>query len=217
MLPNIDQALYARFKAEGYRIKRYKKLPVTSIPEIVRLAYLDVNRTLWGIDSEQSQSLKQTGVSLIEHLLASPPKNQPQFDELHHRSCQQCLACVSPGGATIHYGQAQKLLNMSLKYLYNEFAAYYGNQNQFGFPDNIEHLFHLPIDRQTRNHLVGRCHFADPTSLPWSQWAYDHYIAFQNQLRDRIRSHFKPLEIDYMLWNTKGVSIDNAIASNLSA
>ena len=186
MLPNINQALYAKFKAEGYRIEKYKTLPVTSVDEIVRLAYVDVNRTIWGINSDQGPSLRGTGVSLIKRVLASPPENQEQFDELHHRFCQQCLECISPGGATIHYGQAQKLLNMSLKYLYNEFATYRGNQNQFGFPNNIEHLFHLPIDRQIRNYLVGRCHFADPTPLPWSQWAYDHYIAFQIQLRNRI-------------------------------
>ena len=215
MMPNIDQALYARFKKEGYRIKKYAELPVPSIPEIVQLAYLDVNRTIRGIDAEQSRSFKQTVVLFIEHLLASPPMNQPEFDQLHHRCCQQCLASSSPSGVRIHYGQAQKLLNMTLKYLYNEYAAYKGQLNQFGFPDNnIEHFFHLPIDSQIRNYLVDKCQFTDPTFSPWSQWTYDHYMSFQNQLRKRISNQHRPLEIDYMLWNTKGASVGNAISFN---
>lgn len=213
MLPNIDQALYARFKKDGYRIKKYAELPVTTIPEVVQLAYLDVNRTIRGIDSEQSHSFKQAVVSFIQSLLAGPPMNQTEFDQLHHKCCLQCLACSSPSGARIHYGQAQKLLNMSLKYLYNEYAAYKGKQNHFGFPDNnIENFFHLPIDSQIRNHLVGSFHFKDPTCLPWSQWSYDHYISFQHQLRKRIGGQYRPLEIDYMLWNKKGPSVENAIA-----
>ncbi len=78
MLPNIDHALYAKFKKYrpegGYRIKKYEDKPVTKITEIVQLGYLDVNRTLRGIEPEQSQSFKQTVVSFIEDLLARPPK-----------------------------------------------------------------------------------------------------------------------------------------------
>ena len=101
---------------------------------------------------------------------------------------------------------------MSLKYLYNEFAAYYGEVNRFQFPDNnIEHFFHLPIDKQIRDQLVNSCNFSDPTSLPWSKWTYDHYISFQSQLRHRIKENYKPLEIDYLLWNTSGASVGDAI------
>ena len=212
MLLNIDHALYARFKREGYRIKKYAEHPVKTIPLVVQLAYLDVNRTIRGIESEQSTSFKQAVVSFIENLLAAPPNTQEAFDQLLNRCCQQCLDYSSPSGAQIYYGQAQKILNMSLKYLYNEYAAYKGKLNQFGFPDdNVEHFFHLPIDSQIRDFLVGNCQFIDPTSLPWSQWNYEHYISFQNQLRKRIAVQHSPLEIDYMLWNTKGSSVGNAI------
>lgn len=215
MLPNIDQALYARFKNEGYRLKKCAEHPVATISEIVQLAYLDVNRTIKGIGSEQSESFKQAVVSFIGNMLAAPPTNQTAFDKLHHLCCQQCLTYNSPSEAHIHYGQAQKILNMSLKYLYNEYAAYKGKLNQFRFPDNnIEHLFHLPIDSQIRNFLVGHCRFSDPTRLPWSQWTYDHYISFQYQLRKRLNVQHSPLEIDYMLWNTNGASVGNAISDH---
>ena len=213
MLPNIGQEFYPRFKKEGYRVKKFAEFPVTSILQVVQLAYLDVNRTVRRINSEQSQSFKQSIVSFIERLLATPPMNQTEFDQLHLRCCQQCLTYSSPSGARIHYGQAQKLLNMSLKYLYNEYAVYKGKSNRFKFPENrIEHLFHLPIDSQIRDYLVGNCRFVDPTPLPWSQWSYDHYISFQHQLRKRLNAQYRPLEIDYILWNTMGASVGNAFS-----
>jgi hypothetical protein len=212
MLPNIDRALYVRFKKEGYKKKEYARTPVLSINEIVQLGYLDVNRTIRGIEPEQSRLFRQTVVSFLHDLLTNPPKNQQDFDLLHYQCCQQCLETSTAGKARIHYGQAQKLLNMSLKYLYNEFAVYYGKLNQFRFPDNnIEYFFHLPIDSQIRGFLVSNCNFVDPTLLPWSQWTNHHYISFQSQLRNCISSDYKPLEIDYLLWNRNGTSLGMAI------
>jgi len=78
----------------------------------------------------------------------------------------------------------------------------------------VEHFFHLPIDSQIRTYLVAKCHFVDPGNmkkLPWSKWAYKHYISFQFQLRERINNDYKPLEIDYLLLNTKGASVGAAI------
>jgi hypothetical protein len=212
MLPNIDRALYGRFKREGYRIKQYAESPVTSIDEIVHLGYLDVNRTIEGIEPEQRRSFKQAVLLFIRNLMTEPPEIQQDFDVLHHQCCQQCLEANSLGEAHIRYGQAQKLVNMSLKYLYNEFATYYPNANRFQFPDNnVEYLFHLPIDKQIRTRLVTRYHFSDPTSLPWSKWTYGDYITFQSQLRARINHNYKPLEIDYLLWNTEEDALGNAI------
>jgi hypothetical protein len=212
MLPNIDQALYLRFKREGYRKKEYRRAPVPSVEEVVQLGYLDVNRTLGGIEPAQSWWLKQAVVTFIKDLVSSPPENQHSFDLLHEQCCNKCVKAEALGKARIYHGQAQKLLNMSLKYLYNEFAAYCGEVNYFTFPDNnVEHFFHLPIDSQVRNRLVEICHFVNPTSLPWSKWEYSHYMSFQDEVRKRINSEFRPLEIDYILWNTNGASLRDAM------
>jgi hypothetical protein len=214
MLPNIDPSLYARFKVEGYRKKEYAHRPVQSVSEIVQLGYLDVNRTIRGVETQQSHLFKTAVILAIGELLKNPPQNQQEFDSFHDVCCQNCIQAGTAGKARIHYGQAQKLLNMSLKYLYNEFAAFHGKHNQFGFPENnIEGLFHLPIDSQIRDYLVLHCNFLSPTSLPWSQWNYQHYMNFQNQLRGRLSADYRALEIDYMLWNTKGASVGNAITS----
>jgi len=212
MLPNIDRNLYARFKQEGYRKKQYAGAPVRSLSGIVQLAYLDVCRTISHIEPQQAQLFTQTVESCIVGLLSQSPETQEAFDLLHHEGCQQCTTASAIGKVRIHYGQAQKLMNMSFKYLYNEFAVYYGQLNQFGFPDNnVEQFFHLPIDNQILTYLLDNCDFCSATSLPWSKWSYDHYINFQSQLRNRLCRGYKPLEIDYLLWNTNGASVGNAI------
>ena len=95
MLLNIDQALYVRFKKYrpegGYRKKEYEDKPVPTISEIVQLGYLDVNRTLGGIDHKQSRIFKDTVVSFINDLLVRPPENQEGFDLLHRRCCEKPL------------------------------------------------------------------------------------------------------------------------------
>jgi hypothetical protein len=201
MLPNINPALYAQFKIEGYRIKRYKSAPVMTIPEIVRLAYLDVNRTLQGIQPNQKARFRESGVTFLRDFLTAPPLDQNGFDTLHRQGCERCLSNPSPPGTTIHYGQAQKLINMSLKYLYNEFAVGGAAQDHFGFPNGTEQFFHLPIDSHIRNALVRFSHFRAPKSVPWSQWKYEDYTAFQQQVRNRLHRSYKPLEVDYLVWN----------------
>lgn len=51
MLPHVSQEMCVRFKNEGYRLSRFRQAPVTSNAEIIQLAYLDVNRTMRGVDS----------------------------------------------------------------------------------------------------------------------------------------------------------------------
>jgi hypothetical protein len=213
MLPNIALDSYPRFKREGYRLSRFRERPVLVISEIVQLAYLDVNRTLKGIKDEQSVPLKQAAVSFIENLLNNPPVSQQKFDDLHDNCCRYCISLSSTNGANINYGQAQKLINMSLKYLYNEYATYKDNQNQFNFPNNnLEHFFHLPIDSQIRDSLVNNYQFSNPTFLPWSKWTQENYFSFQLQLRKRIKNNYQPLEIDYMLWNRNDTLLFNALS-----
>lgn len=212
MLPNISQELYNRFAKEGYRLKNYRDCPVPTIAELVQLAYLDVNRTLRHVQPDQSHTIKLATISFVKHLLVQPPTSQAQFDQLHADCCQTCLDASSPNGAKIHYGQAQKLINMTLKYLFNEYARFNGSSNQFGFPaNNVEQWFHLPIDSQIRNALVGLYDFEDPTPKPWSQWSQEDYLSFQSQIRQRLKPGYWPLEIDYLLWNATSDPAGGAI------
>ena len=216
MLPNIGQSLYAGFKTDphrtGYRIPSLCGTAVTDLRDVVNLAYKDVCRTLIriGRDPQQSAAFKHVAVGFIRELLAAPSSSQSEFDEWHDRCCRRCLKVT--GAATVHYGQAQKLVNMALKYLYNEFAHYRGVCNHLGYPDgNLEWYFHLPIDSQIRDHLAANYGFVHPRKVAWSKWDCDHYLAFQTELRERLNPAYKPLEIDYLLWNAPNASISHLI------
>jgi|SRR5581483_7376640 len=212
MLPNIDQVVYGKFKSVC-RKAIFRKTPVENVQDIVQLGYLDVCRTMRGIrdDPKQSNSFKENALNLITELLNKPVSNQTEFDLLHNQCCEQCIACT--GNVKIQYGQAQKLLNMSMKYLYNEYAFYKGRSNSLKFPStNIEYYFHLPVDGQILNHLLRSCRFNKPGEMAWSKWTYAHYISFQNELRNRLINNHKPLEIDYLLWNERNQSIATAIS-----
>lgn len=215
-MPNIDRSLNTGFKSDpqksGYRILSLRGAAVTDLSDVVNLAHQDVCRTLIGIgsDSQQSAALRHVAVDSIRELLAAPSSSQSDFDEWHDRCCKQCLEIT--GVATVHYGQAQKLVNMALKYLYNEFAHYREVCNHLGYPNvNLEWFFHLPIDSQIRDHLAANYGFVVPRRVAWSKWGRDHYLAFQTELRDRLNPTYKPLEIDYLLWNAPNASISHLI------
>lgn len=202
MLTNIAPLTYIKFKNEGYRIVKYKNSPVLELDDIARLAYLDVNRTITNISEEQSSKFKAIAVNFINELIQNNPQNQSEFDALHNRFCKECVSLSTSSAAKIHYGQAQKLLNMALKYLYNEYAAYKDTVNRFRFPDNnIEQYFHLPIDNQLLDALTKKFNFSKPSTTAWSKWHENTYLQFQQQIRRRLKPGHSPLQTDYILWN----------------
>ncbi len=206
MLPNIKESLYPKFKQEGYRRKKLK--PIQTFMEIVELGYADVQRTLHGINEPQRSLFHQIALDFLELLAKDSLDNQKAFDDLHHTFCTACINLT--GGATIHYGQAQKLLNMSLKYWYNEYALD-TEKNLLGFPNNLERLFHLPIDKQILEHLIKIGDFYLPANSAWSKWNHDDYISLQKQLRERLLQGAYLLEVDYELWNSPDTATQTLI------
>jgi hypothetical protein len=210
MLKSISQTAITEFKRTGYRIAKYRREPVSTVTDLVQLAYLDVNRTLRNIDQAQSGCFKSPVAAFICDLSARPPTSQGEFDVRHKACCEQSIGCAGP--AEIRYGQAQKVVNMSLKYLYNEYAHYGRTPSAFAYPKaSIECFFHLPIDNQLLSYLVDRCGF-NAIRAPWSKWNYDDYISFQRALRSRLRNGCVPLELDYLIWNKQDASIGEVLA-----
>ncbi len=212
MLPNIQNSVYTRFKSDptftGYRLKRFMNTPVTNINSIVHLAYLDVCRTIYGIRFPQAQELKSHAHALVTTVISRSHLTQSQFDKRHQECCE---AIINTTGTPVYYGQAQKLVNMSLKYLYNEHAVYFPGANHLNYPtNNVEWLFHIPVDNQIVNFLVSQHTFARPREA-WSRWNRDHYISFQNQLRNRLVGGYLPLEIDYLIWNSDALALHDSI------
>lgn len=210
MFQHLTMTNYKMFKENSYRIKRFRDNPVKEIEDVVQLGYLDVNRTLHGISkfNEQSKLLKSKVSEFISNLLAKPPKNQGDYDKIHDECCSEC--CQIRNGIDIRYGQAQKVVNMSLKYLYNEYA-FYQEKKYLGFTkERIEIFFHLPIDRYVLAYFK-KYHKLAIDDIRWSLWEKKQYVEFQEKLKQKLIGGYFPLEIDYIIWRQKEKVTDKII------
>jgi hypothetical protein len=201
VLHNLGPDAFKKFRRDGYRIKRN----VRNAADVVRLAYMDVCRTLRGIrDSpHQARQLHAIAEQFVYSITKQPPRTQLEFDNAHRLACRRCVGVSVEGLVQVHYGQAQKLINMSCKYLLNE-ASLSGTRTVGGlrFPDaEIEHLFHVPVDNQMLDCLTRHHGFLRPDSRVWSQWDELAYDELQMQVRSRLAPGYVPIEIDYLNWN----------------
>ncbi len=121
-------------------------------------------------------------------------EKQEIFDREHSRICEEIIKTYSEI-SDFTYGQAQKWLNMMLKYvlLIEEDSV-------------LKSYLHIPIDSYImqavgsdnpklkyclklecvpkKDGTVGK--YSESTSKPWSKWSYEEYIAFQNAVRGAI-------------------------------
>lgn len=154
------------------------------------LAYLDLRRTLWGMGTHQDALMlkKQTreSVSQFVHSLGDV-KSQAEFDEVHQEWCDETISFFEEHPHDLkedfefHYGQAQKWLNMTLKYL-----ATLGNTTVL----EVYLYLHAPIDDDvfTRAALVLKIPIPQRRGMKWS-WSrlnYEAYWAYQLALRQAV-------------------------------
>lgn len=118
------------------------------------------------------------------------PMAQSDFDAWHRKTCDDLVAVYGETFA-FHAGQAQKWVNMTLKYILTV-----GEEHIPGFGSAYA-LCHAPIDNIVLGELT-RYGF-DLPSKAWSQFDYDEYLKCQEWMRDE----FKPtplLSIEFFLW-----------------
>jgi len=112
----------------------------------IRRAYLDFNRTLHGFANHKAADhLRQSGNDCVFRLLTAlrqkTIRSQDEFDKWHEAACVQ-LQQQYRNGRFKHFsiGQAQKWLNMSMKYM---FAI--GERRLPGYA-HLYRFVHIPID-----------------------------------------------------------------------
>lgn len=140
----------------------------------------------------------------------SDEEKQKIFDRKHNRICEEIIKTYSEI-SDFTYSQAQKWLNMMLKYvlLIEENSA-------------LKSYLHIPVDSYImqavgsdnpklkyclklecvpkKNGTVGK--YSESTSKPWSKWNYEEYIAFQNAIRTAISEsdYNSPIEWENQAW-----------------
>lgn len=125
---------------------------------------------------------------ISESLLLS---NVDHFDFRHNEACKAICQAVFKSNILekFCYGQAQKWLNMTIKYIWLLGLR----KEQF---DRLIPVIHVPVDRYVmkaaseagisllRKDGQSKEYHADK-SVSWSQWDYGTYIKFQHDLRHR--------------------------------
>lgn len=104
--------------------------------------------------------------------------NQEEFDKWHEDNCNWIIGQYAKYGIDFHYGQAQKWINMFLKYLCI-------NKNDTVL--KAIGLLHVPIDNIIIEVAVDNCFFSRPVER-WSKWDRHTYLKYVKLLNKGIEN-----------------------------
>jgi hypothetical protein len=179
-------------------IKLYLNPKTDFVDACIDRAYRDFNRTMRGIGKTQSKEkytlLKGRLKSFIHEILTNTFYIQADFDNWHWRKCDVLKSEFRNQLAfPLSYGQAQKWINMSLKYC---FAL--GEDKVPGISKNYQ-FFHIPIDNIIQNKLLKENIQKFP--FPWSHIDnYNSYLDYQKTVRNKFKGQI-PMEVEFKLFN----------------
>ena len=201
-----------------------------------RRAYRDFNRTLRFTSKDQKlrENFRDTICEFIASEIPKLLQAGDEFDKRHKEICEAIITetigwkengkklLKSPGKGKVafSYGQAQKWLNMAIKYVWllglwaDEFRA-------------MQDKLHIPVDRyilkaasatkeQNLYGLALKCipfkkkykkgkytcdKYSEEKTLPWSQWDYKAYIDFIGELQAKLKALGEtPIEWENKAW-----------------
>lgn len=167
-----------------------------------RRAYRDLSRTLHGMGNHpDAESLRTaTDQSIVEFVDNLTEINTSyQFNDIHKKWCTNTIARFANAPHpdrqfSLSYGQAQKWLNMALKYL-----AVLGHENV----NSVYEYLHVPVDRAIYEHAKN-LGVPTPGRTAWSQLGNKQYDEYQKSLRERIKATFgddyAPLDWESHKW-----------------
>lgn len=148
-------------------------------------AYADMARRTLRIKAAPNErdGLREKATAILESTIEELKRTAPSsFRSWHEKTCEELIACY--GEQPFSYGQAQKWLNMLLKYLY-----VYGVQGYEGLftPERIDAL-DMAIDSKVIDGLhKGKYKIRRP-ALAWSKWDKDTYLAYQHEVRAKLKN-----------------------------
>lgn len=161
-------------------------------------AYRDFNRTLTldRVDKKTRVQLRnevtdqlQTCFNVLQKYWT---RSREQYDVWHERTCYDVRGIYLSRKVPFTFGQAQKWVNMTIKYLYV--------LDDRGFDDFLDYL-HVPVDNKII--AIAEREFGIPKpNKVWSKWDYDEYLSYQLTLRKKI-SGCSPFRWEMAAWNVE--------------
>lgn len=164
-------------------------------------AYRDMCRTI-RFEKGVNQTVKNDCRTIVVELIETEIKKcksidtLEKYDEFHDSLCLSIIDCYDNQTiAEITYGQAQKWVNMTMKYL----CVLY--EGQCDWLNKIYSFLHIPIDSIILD--KAKKDFRNDFSVnntPWSQLSRDEYITIQNKLRAVIKD-VALIDWEFKVWN----------------
>jgi hypothetical protein len=173
--------------------------PTTDLTDAaIDRAYRDFNRTLHGISKNQTienhNELKMLIRNFVTEALTETFLTQTIFDKWHERKCNELITSFKNiSRHKLFVGQAQKWINMTLKYL---FAL--GDERINGISRNYQ-FFHIPID----NIIQVKLSKSEIPKLKdrWSRINnYSEYLNYQEMVRTKFSGQI-PMDVEFRLFN----------------
>lgn len=162
-------------------------------------AYRDMSRTIRfdNFSKDDRVKLKKEVNSFlnteIKKLVNGSITSEKEFDKWHEQLCKKIIDEYKKSKIQLSYGQAQKWVNMTIKYLY--MLNIHTFDNVFDFP-------HVPVDNYIFKAVKDELKIKKPTKKSWSRWDnYEEYLKYQNDIRKNLKKEKK--EISPLRWEFK--------------
>ncbi len=161
---------------------RFLMAEVKNFEGAAHKAYADMARRTLRIkeNSKERIALKKSATEILRQAVEKLKNDPSDFPKWHEKSCNALIACY---GGQLSYGQAQKWLNMLLKYLYVYDVK--GYETLFS-PERIAAL-DMPVDSKVIEAL-RRKYAVKPPTAGWSVWDRNTYRAYQAAARNALHN-----------------------------
>ena len=162
---------------------RFLMAEVKNFEGAAHKAYADMARRTLRIkeNSKERIALKKSATKILQQAVEDLKNDSSDFPKWHEKSCNALIACY---GGQISYGQAQKWLNMLLKYLYVYDVK--GYETLFSPEEKITDL-DMPVDSKVIDALRRKYTVKRPTA-GWSVWDRNTYRAYQTAARSALQN-----------------------------
>lgn len=188
-----------RLDYENYLVNLYFGSKTDLLKACINRSYRDFNRTMHGFAKfgkagqlyDEAEILLKESLDSLKSLSSSNPMMAEVFDTWHKTTCEKLISLFHVQGFHLFVGQAQKWVNMTLKYIFTV-----GENRILGF--SFAYPFcHVPLD----NILLEQLNKFDFHALKcaWSRLDnYDDYLQRQIWLRKRFT--LAPMDVEFLLW-----------------
>jgi hypothetical protein len=181
------------------------KLEGDPLTVCMETSYLDFCRTLRGISKlKNKEKLHTDALDVLTKSLAELKDtlklaaDQTAFDSWHKDTCKK-LIVVYKDSHTVYGGQAQKWVNMTMKYVYT-----FGSEKISGF-EAAYPLCHAPLDKSV---IDGLMKFGFPALKGvWSHLDYPDYFERQKWIRNKFV--LVPMDVEFRLWMGKAIEAEH--------